>query len=402
MSINFVFIIYSRSGKHSSSNAVTHGEDFQHLYNVPEFDVIMKCETSGQFVPKPVVIIIPDGGPDENPRYQRVIEIAINHFLKFDLDAIFIATNAPHRSAYNRVERRMAPLSHALCGLVLPHDFYGTHLNDKNETTDSELEIRNFAKAGETLAEIWSETVIDNYPTVARFVGENSTEGTITLKDASWYNIHVSFGQYITQITKCSDTSCCKASRSSIFGILKDGRIPPPVPLDNSTSLSVSKTECSALKVKDFATLLLNIIFSSSVFGSQEKCFDKFCPSVQSKLPKRICKSCGKYFSCLKYLQSHVKIHNKNPSSHNKQLQTASDDVIKPRPKRIAAIRATEILAIMSYDLNMEDAEWWEKEDLDLDQNDMDEAESRNQKAESNKTVSIANAITSPWVESSD
>ena len=53
----------------------------------------------------------------------------------------------------------------------------------------------------------------------------------------------------------------------------------------------------------------------------------------------------------------------------------------------------------MRYDLNMKDAEWWEKEDLDLDQNDMDEVESRNQKAESNKIFSIEKVLTSPWVE---
>ena len=39
--------------------------------------------------------------------------------------------------------------------------------------------------------------------------------------------------------------------------------------------------------------------------------------------------------------------------------------VNKPRPKRIAAVRASEVLAIMAYDLNMEDAEWWDKDELD-------------------------------------
>ena len=44
------------------------------------------------------------------------------------------------------VERRMAPLSHDLAGVVLPHDTYGTHLNDRNETIDKELEVKNFSK----------------------------------------------------------------------------------------------------------------------------------------------------------------------------------------------------------------------------------------------------------------
>lgn len=67
-------------------------------------------------LPKPVLFLSVDGGPDENPRYPKVIKHAINHFLNYDLDGIFIFTNAPGRSAYNRVERRMAPLSRELSG----------------------------------------------------------------------------------------------------------------------------------------------------------------------------------------------------------------------------------------------------------------------------------------------
>lgn len=85
----------------------------------------MNCENKK---PKPVLIIISDGGLNENPRYQHVIEIAVHHFVKRDLEALFIATNASGRSAYNRVERLMAPLSRDLCGLILPHDQFWNHL----------------------------------------------------------------------------------------------------------------------------------------------------------------------------------------------------------------------------------------------------------------------------------
>lgn len=47
---------------------------------------------------------------------------AVHHFKTYNLDALFVATNAPHLLAYNTVERRMAPLSHDLAGLILPHD----------------------------------------------------------------------------------------------------------------------------------------------------------------------------------------------------------------------------------------------------------------------------------------
>lgn len=177
----------------------------------------MKCGKENESLAKPVLIIISDGGPDENPRYKRVIEIAIHHFVKRDLDGLFIATNAPGRSAFNRVERRMAPLSRDLCGLILPHDEYGNHLNSKNETIDIELEKKNFQKPGEVLAKVWSENVIDNYPTIATFVSEMDPEfkDNLILKDSSWCDKHITFGQYLLQITKCDDRNCCKPLRSS-------------------------------------------------------------------------------------------------------------------------------------------------------------------------------------------
>lgn len=85
----------------------------------------------------------------------------VHLFLKYNLDAVFVACNAPGRSAFNRVERRMAVLSKALAGVILPYDHYGTHLEANGDTNDVELEKLNFSHAGKTLAEIWSETVID-------------------------------------------------------------------------------------------------------------------------------------------------------------------------------------------------------------------------------------------------
>ncbi|KAL4705432.1 hypothetical protein ACJJTC_002190 [Scirpophaga incertulas] len=122
-----------RSGKHSSSTAKTHHSDFNRILQLPEF---------ADFASKPVVIFSVDGGPDENPRYPKVIASAIKKFKELNLDAVFVATNAPGRSAFNRVERRMAPLSLPLSGLVLPHDTFGNHLDAKGKTTNSDLELK--------------------------------------------------------------------------------------------------------------------------------------------------------------------------------------------------------------------------------------------------------------------
>lgn len=70
-----------------------------------------------------------------------------------------VATHAPGQSAYNAVERRMAPLSKDVSGIILPYDAYGNHLDKSGRTVDDELEKRNFAAAGEALAEVWSSSV---------------------------------------------------------------------------------------------------------------------------------------------------------------------------------------------------------------------------------------------------
>ncbi|KAJ8886114.1 hypothetical protein PR048_012323 [Dryococelus australis] len=127
-----------RSGTHSSSTATSHAQDLDTLLTLEPFYNFMK---NGDFtVSVKSVIISSDGGPNENPRYRKVIVQAIEHFKKYDLDAIFIVTNAPGRSAFNRVERRMAPLRRELRGVVLPHDSFGTHLDSNGRTVGISLE----------------------------------------------------------------------------------------------------------------------------------------------------------------------------------------------------------------------------------------------------------------------
>ena len=110
-----------------------------------------------------------DGGPDENLRNGKAIDVAIDHFLKFNFDVVFIATNAPGRNAFNPVERRVAPLSKVLSGVILNHDHFGSHLDKNGKTTDQELESKNFEFAGKMLCELFSNTKIDSHAVIAEF-----------------------------------------------------------------------------------------------------------------------------------------------------------------------------------------------------------------------------------------
>lgn len=71
---------------------------------------------------KPILVVTVDGGPDENPRFAKTLAAWASHFRAYDLDALFVASYAPGQSAFHLVERRMAPLSHDLSGLILRHD----------------------------------------------------------------------------------------------------------------------------------------------------------------------------------------------------------------------------------------------------------------------------------------
>ncbi|CAF4054394.1 unnamed protein product, partial [Rotaria sp. Silwood1] len=71
-----------------------------------------------------------------------------------DPDALFVLAHALGQSAFNASERRMASCSHDLAGLILPHDYFGTHLDVNGSTIDFELGKQNFKKACKVLAEV--------------------------------------------------------------------------------------------------------------------------------------------------------------------------------------------------------------------------------------------------------
>jgi len=85
-----------------------------------------------------------DGGPDEAPRNTKTLRVWANQFKQMNLDACFIFTRTPGSSAYNPVERQMAPLSKMTASFILPFDTFGSHLNSGNRTTDIELEVKTF------------------------------------------------------------------------------------------------------------------------------------------------------------------------------------------------------------------------------------------------------------------
>ena len=130
-----------RSAKHSASSAFAHFQDMMRVRSLPAFATSFQ---TGRHEEKKIIIVTVDGGPDENPRYEKTINCSIKYFVENGLDAFFLAKNAPDRSAFNRVERRMVKLSKELSGVILEHDQFGSHLDAKGVMVDKDLELKNF------------------------------------------------------------------------------------------------------------------------------------------------------------------------------------------------------------------------------------------------------------------
>ena len=200
-----VSYISIRSAMHSASSAFAHFQDVMRVRSLPEFATSFQTD---RYEEKKVMIVTVDGGPDEKPRYEKTINCLIKYFVENGLDAFFVATNAPGRSAFNRVERKMVKLRKELSGVILEHDKFGSHLDAKCVTVDKDLELKNFEYAGRTLAEIRSGLVIDGNSVVAKFI-EDDAPAIVGTKPEEWKALHVRQSQYFLQIVKCTDPKCC-------------------------------------------------------------------------------------------------------------------------------------------------------------------------------------------------
>lgn len=288
--------------------------------------------------------------------------------------------------------------------MILPRDAYGSHLDDQGRTIDVELEKKNFEFAGKTLAEVWSQLVIDDYAVVAEFVEPKQSEmdpKTLMPIDQEWFSKHVRTSQYCTQIVKCTDELCCSPPRSSYFSVIPDRFLPPPIPLLQSMEgLRAPERMGSTVfgqEQQNFPSLFIarsmdwNNLLPRSTRSFKQHPYDLYCPSVQSVLMDRICKTCSLYFASKAMLKEHAAIH-----------KGAQQPLARPvRPVRVAARRQRELMAIIAIEENgPEDAEWIDEEDLDLsDMHIPSEKDEDLNLQDAMPVVSIAGHLASEWTE---
>ena len=258
-----------RSCKRNSSTAYSHGYDFNQLVEKPEFQPILKTSKGAL---KPVGMMFDDGGPGKNPQFPKTIDVYCQHFNKYDLDALLVLAHAPGMSAYNYVERKMAPLSKELAGLVIPRDSCDTHLYSQQRTIDEELGQANFRKAGEILGEVCSNVVIDGHPVVTAYVESKELEPSPPTE--LWLSTHLQTSQYFLQIIKYNNLTCCGKMRSAWKMVFPKQYLPPPSVLQKSEEGPVVPKPSMVKSTDHYADLWQVITFdtggqSCDLHGSQ-------------------------------------------------------------------------------------------------------------------------------------
>lgn len=157
-----------RSEKHDRYTTDSEDADLDIVVKLREFEKTARNHIGAI---KPIFIInVESLEPNDYTRYPKTLVSAIGKFKRYNLDALFIFAQAPGHPSSNICERRFAVLAQDLTGLVLPYDYFGTHLNLGGYTIDAELEKTNLKKTGEVLAEIWNLDKIDGQPIVVQFI----------------------------------------------------------------------------------------------------------------------------------------------------------------------------------------------------------------------------------------
>lgn len=100
-----------------------------------------------------------------------------------------------------------------------------------------------------------------------------------------WKQRHVRQSQYLLQIVKCGNASCCEPARTNIREFFKQQFLPAPIPIiQTPAGPKIGRVDDTNSHFLDLSSR----IALSSMLGHPIKCFDTYCPSSQEKLKVRI------------------------------------------------------------------------------------------------------------------
>ncbi len=139
-----------------------------------------------------------------------------------------------------------------------------------------------------------------------------------------WCATHVLQTQYTIQIIRCNNSSCCTPWRSNYIQVFPHRFLPPPVPFNRSSrGVKMAEIESSSATINPispfYGNLFQRIQFHGIVINRTHNDllpFDACCPSLQIKLPSRICSICKQYIPSAIRLRNHYKIHQQQYASN--------------------------------------------------------------------------------------
>ncbi|CAF1527501.1 unnamed protein product, partial [Rotaria sordida] len=144
-------------------------------------------------------------------------------------------------------------------------------------------------KAGEVLAEIWSNTIIDSHPVMTSYVNISLTSQTSSYINEQWCDRHVVQSQYTLQIVRYDSKTRCDEWRSKFPKIFPPYFLSPLVPFARNSSDLVSAANDSKPRKfygSLFQRLQLNRVVCEEI-ESDSIPFDCFCTTVQQSLSKQ-------------------------------------------------------------------------------------------------------------------
>ena len=316
---------------------------------------------------KPVMIVTADGDHMKTLGMKKQFHVRLN-ILTLTTWMVFLVTNAPGRSTFNGVQRRIAPLIKELGGVLLEHEHFGAHLDDKGNTIDSQFELKIFEHAGRILSEIISGMVINGYPVIVEYIGDKASE-IVKYVNEKWRSSHVRSSQYLLQIVKCNNITCCTPFMSSYKNVVKDRFLPPQFAMPRSLHNGFTWTRSD--KTSQYLSLHKTIAMSGVIpTFAQRKYplgipYDSFNPAVKDDFKNRMCSICGMHFGTIKMISIHrqsCKRVDDNTES-NGTLDVVENVAERVRPLPIAGIRQQEVLCI----LQMREMEWMSLDDIKYD-----------------------------------
>ena len=236
----------------------------------------------------------------------------------------------------------MTPLSKDTAGIILPFDTFRNHLDASNKTIDSELEIKSFEAAGKILAEIWSESIIDNRPVLVSYTSPPEKEHSKVLfhKTEEWKAKYVRQSQYMLQIVNCSDKSCCKQWRTNYLEFFPQRFLPAPVPITAENGLQIDREKGK------FQSQFQSLFLASSL--KLDVCYDEYCPSLQENnaegeriIKRRSCKICKLYHSTIAAMKEDKRVCKRS----DKRREWSP--LMKVMPKMILKLKVMMKLEVM-------------------------------------------------------